>query len=64
MKQLTEEELSKLSYEEFRQYLFKKYRVERNKKRLKCFKLAWDEGHANGYYEVELYFEDFVTLIK
>ena len=50
--------------EEFKQALFKHYGVENNPKREKAYELAWEEGHSNGYSEVEIYFSDFVHLIK
>lgn len=41
-----------------------KYDVAGNEKFDLCYDLAWHEGHANGFDEVERYFSDFVKLIK
>lgn len=40
------------------------YGVEGHPKFERCYELAWAHGHPSGFGEVELYFSDFVTLIK
>lgn len=49
---------------EFRKYLYSKFDVVDNPKRLQCFELAWTYGHSSGYNEVESYFHDLAELIK
>lgn len=49
---------------EWKQHLFKEYGVEENPKREDCFGLAWEEGHAYGYEEIENCFSKYVELIK
>ena len=49
---------------DFRNYLYNKFDVVDNPNNLKCFELARSYGHSNGYSEVEIYFEEFVELIK
>lgn len=44
--------------------LYVEYEVADNPKAEQAFQLAWDYGHAHGYSEVEIYFSDFVGLIK
>lgn len=50
--------------EEWKNWLFTEEEVEKNPKREQCFELAWNEGHSNGYEEVENYFRKVVELIK
>ena len=50
--------------QEFQDDLFYEFEVSDNPKRHKCFALAWENGHANGYSEVYNYFGDYVELIK
>lgn len=49
---------------EFMNDLFEEHGVLENPKRVKCFELAWDQGHSSGYSEIAIYFEQFVDLIK
>ena len=57
-----DDESAKLD-QEFQDDLFAEFNVTDNPKRIKCFELAWDKGHAYGYQEVYGYFSDFVELI-
>lgn len=50
--------------EEFKQDLFKAYKVENNPKKDRCYALAWEHGHSSGLFEVLSYFDDLVDLIK
>ncbi len=50
--------------EDFKQKLFEMHGIENHRKRVKCFNLAWDYGHSNGYEIVEEYFNDFVEFLK
>lgn len=50
--------------EEFKQDLFKHFKVDNNPKRDKCYSLAYEEAHAYGIESVYDKFEDFVELIK
>lgn len=50
--------------EQFKQDLFVEHDVVTNPKRDKCYSLAWDRGHSDGYGEVASYFDTFVDLIK
>jgi len=50
--------------EEFKQDLFEKHDVKENPKREKCFELAWDYRHDDGYKEVDDCFSELVELIK
>jgi hypothetical protein len=38
--------------------------VESNPKTNKLFELAWQHGHADGFYKVFYYYETFAELIK
>jgi hypothetical protein len=38
--------------------------IENNPKADKMLSIAWEEGHANGYYEVYLHAMDLVELIR
>ena len=49
---------------EFREALFKHHGIENNPKKDMCFDLAWEHAHSPGYSEIEIYFDDFVRLIK
>lgn len=44
--------------------LEKKHGVEDHPHRDYLFALAWDYGHSAGDYEVELFYDDMVGLIK
>ena len=44
--------------------LFEYHKVMNNPKRDLCFSKAWSMGHAYGYNEVALIFDDIVELIK
>lgn len=50
--------------EKFKLALFKEHGVESNPKAEKVWSLAWEHGHSSGYSEIEIYFEEFVELIK
>ncbi len=41
-----------------------KYRVEGHPKFSQCYELAYKYGHLSGWEAVELYFSEFVKLIK
>lgn len=56
-------EESKALKEEFKQDLFQAFGVTENPKRFKCYDLAWEYGHAEGFYGVYNHFVDFVELI-
>ncbi len=62
-RQAYRDEINKIN-EEFKLALFKEYGVETNPKREQAFDKAWEEGHSTGYDDVEIYFSDFVELIK
>jgi len=49
---------------EFTQDLYEEFGVEDNPKRDICFQLAWEHGHASGFYEVHSHFQEFVQLIQ
>jgi hypothetical protein len=49
---------------EFKLALFKEYGVEDHPKREKVFDMAWQNGHASGYGDVEYHFSEYVELIK
>lgn len=51
-------------YLEFRNDLFEHYGVADNPKAVKAFTLAWEYGHANGFADIDYYFNDLVQLIK
>ena len=75
-----EEELKKIPYkifeypkyrenvykvnDKFKLALFKKHKILNCSKAEKCFTLAWKYGRAGGYSQIELFFDDFVELIK
>lgn len=48
----------------FRDDLFKENDLINHPKAQVLWELAWEEGHANGYAEVVMYFEKFLPLIK
>ena len=50
--------------EEFKEDIFKEFRVEDNLKAEACFKIAWMYGHSAGLQEVYNYFLEIVELIK
>ncbi len=62
-RQVYRDEINKIN-EAFKLALFKEYGVETNPKREQVFSKAWEEGHSTGYDDVEIYFSDFVDLIK
>ena len=49
---------------EFKADLFEEHGVTDNPKAGKCFGIAWDMGHHNGYECVANYFDAIVDLIK
>lgn len=51
-------------YNEFQTDLFSEFGVSNVPKRFKCFDIAWEKGHANGYSEVYNEFADIVDLIR
>lgn len=51
-------------YQEFQTDMFEMFCVSDNPKRFKCFDIAWEKGHANGYSEVYNEFDDIVGLIR
>lgn len=51
-------------YQEFQTDLFSEFGVSNVPKRFKCFDIAWEKGHANGYSEVYNEFADIVDLIR
>lgn len=48
----------------FRDDLLKENGIVDHPKAQVLWELAWEEGHANGYIEVVMYFEKFLPLIK
>jgi hypothetical protein len=44
--------------------LAEKYGVVGHPKLDRCYDLAWEHGHSSGWTEVQIYFADFVELIK
>ena len=40
------------------------YQIRNNPKADRCWDLAWNYGHANGFYDVVSYLDDLVSLIK
>ena len=49
----------------FRKALAKEYlRTSEKSKEQKVWDLAWDKGHANGYYDVESHYQDFADLVN
>lgn len=50
--------------EEMKIRLADEYGVPMDEKFEKCWNLAWQHGHSAGFNEVELYFDEFVELIK
>ncbi len=61
--QLYNEAVAKLNHD-FKFVLFEYYGVMDNPKAERCFQLAWEHGHSDGYNEVEIHFSVFVDLIK
>lgn len=51
-------------YQGFKEKLARDYNVVGHPKFERCFALAYQHGHSCGYSEVEIYFSDFVELIK
>jgi hypothetical protein len=51
-------------YNLFKEGLFYTFEIEHNEKAEKAFSIAWDRGHANGYYEVYQEFQDLAELLK
>lgn len=49
---------------EHKAQMAQKYDVVGNEKLDLCYDLAWHEGHALGFNDVEHYFSEFVKLIK
>lgn len=47
-----------------RQMLAELYGVTNHKNENKLWDLAWEHGHANGYNEVALCYDQFVTLLQ
>lgn len=60
-KYLTEEENM---MDIFKKDLFKVYGVEGNPKADHAFSLSYQYGHAEGFSEIEWFFQDLVDLIK
>jgi len=49
----------------FRKALAKEYlRTSEKSKEQKVWDMAWDKGHANGYADVESYYQDFAELVN
>lgn len=48
---------------EFIDDLFTEFRVKNNPKRFKCYNLAYERGHSNGFSEIYNEFCDLVELI-
>jgi hypothetical protein len=47
----------------FRKTLAQAYGVSEHPKEERLWELAWSKGHANGYAEVALEYDELVTLI-
>lgn len=47
-----------------KQKLEEKYGVVGHPKADRLYELAWEHGHSSGYSEVEIYYDDFVELVK
>ena len=56
-------ELSNLTIE-FKHDLFKDYNVVNNPKAERCYSLAWDDAHSDGFMAVYHKFDELVDLIK
>jgi len=52
------------SYEDGMKEFRRVYGLEDNPKFDKAFKLAWENGHGSGWYEVLMQFDDLVELIR
>lgn len=50
-------------YNLFKETLFYEFKVENAPKAEKAFSIAWDRGHASGFYDVYLNFQNLVELI-
>lgn len=50
--------------EEVKDRLAKSYGLKRDAKFNRAWDIAWDHGHADGFGEVEMYFDQLVDLIK
>jgi len=50
--------------DEHKKEMAKLYGVEGNPKLDKCYEIAWDLGHSNGFHEVHVHFVELVELIK
>lgn len=45
--------------------LEKEYKISLSDPVIKCiFEKAWDEGHSNGYQEIEYYFVEYLELVE
>ena len=60
---MTNIEEQEMTSEEHREKLAKKYGVENNPKLNKLYFIAYEHGHADGYYSVENWFNELVDLI-
>ena len=58
-----EDDVNKMSHDEFKSYLAKKHYTGRGKED-KVFNLAWDYGHSSGHSEVESYYIDLAELAR
>lgn len=54
----------KLLIAEHKAKLAEEYGVVGHPKLNALYQLAWDHGHSSGFAEVEIYFGQFVELIK
>lgn len=43
--------------------LFEKYGVNDTPQARQVYALAWDYGHSSGYSEVELYFDELISIV-
>jgi hypothetical protein len=50
--------------EMFKRDLFDEHSVVGNPKAQRCFEIAYEHGHSNGFSEVAGYFSEFVELIQ
>ena len=44
--------------------LAERHRLKRNAKFEIAWRIAWENGHASGFSEVEIYFDDIAELLK
>jgi hypothetical protein len=49
---------------EHRARMEEKHGLAGHPKAKRLYELAWDYGHASGYSEIELYYEDLADLLK